>query len=133
MPAFKVVIGTKDGKCVQQEVKDPDAAQFLGKKLGEIVKGELLGHAGWEFQITGGSDIAGFPMRPGIDGAGRRRILALGGVGVRAKHKSKAARTRKTVCGTVISQSIVQINVKPVKEGKEALVKAEAKPEEKKE
>lgn len=135
MVTFKIVIGTKDGKCVQREVPDPDSKNLLGKKVGDIIKGEFFGLTGYEFEITGGSDFAGFPMRKDIPGTGRKKILAVKGIGL--KKKAKGIRKRKTVCGNTVHANISQINLKVIKEGKEKLAAApkegEAKPEEKKE
>ena len=33
MAEFKLVLGFKEGKCVQREVKDQDASIFIGKKI----------------------------------------------------------------------------------------------------
>ncbi len=128
MVTFKVVIGTKDGKCIQKEVGEPDSKNILGKKVGDTIKGELLGLTGYEFEITGGSDHAGFPMRKDVQGTGRKRILAIAGIGM--KKKRKGQRQRKTVCGNTIHTNISQINIKITKEGKTPLA-APTKKEEK--
>ena len=123
MADFKLTIGDpKTGKCYQRTASGNAANIFIGLKIGEIVKGESVDLAGYEFQITGGSDFCGFPMRKGIIGA-RKRILAEGGVGFR---KFRGIRRRKTVCGEVINDKISQINLKILKHGKEPLA-AEAK------
>ncbi|MAF35344.1 30S ribosomal protein S6e [Candidatus Woesearchaeota archaeon] len=119
MPTFKVVIGLKDGKCAQKEVQDPDAKQLLGKVIGDTIPGEMLSLAGYEFEITGGSDYCGFPMRKDIPGAVRKRILEIKGVGV--KGKGRGIRVRKTVCGNMIHPKTAQINLKVTKEGKDKI------------
>jgi small subunit ribosomal protein S6e len=140
MAEFKLVIGTKEGKCTQKEVKENDAKVFLHKKIGEKVSGDDCGLAGYEFEITGGSDSCGFPMRKDVKGTARKRILAVKGVGL--KKKDKGIKIRKNVCGNTISDNISQINLKVLKEGKEKLGakkeearegEAPAKAEEKKE
>lgn len=138
MVSFKVVIGTKAGKSVQRELQEPEANALIGKKLGDAIKGETIGHAGYEFIITGGSDNCGFPMRKDVEGPGRKRILAVQGTGL--KKKGRGIRQRKTVCGNTINEKTAQINLKITTEGKEPLVKeekteegAEAPKEEKKE
>ncbi|MBD3361826.1 30S ribosomal protein S6e [Candidatus Woesearchaeota archaeon] len=132
MVTFKVVIGTKDGKCVQKEVGEPDSKSLIGKKVGDTIKGESFGLTGYEFLITGGSDYAGFPMRKDIPGQGRKRILAITGVGM--KKARKGQRQRKTVCGNTIHSNISQINLKITQEGKNPLTEPKkeekAKPEE---
>ena len=131
MAEFKLVIGDpKTGKSYQREVKDQEAAFFIGKKIKDNVKGEVIGLQGYEFEITGGSDSSGFPMRYDVDGTNRKRILAVEGVGL--KKKGRGIRQRKTVCGNRINDNITQINLKILKHGKEQLdVQAEPEKEEK--
>lgn len=125
MAEFKLVIGDpKSGKSFQREVKDQDAAVFLGKKIKDTIKGEVIGLQGYEFEITGGSDASGFPMRYDVEGVARKRILAIGGVGL--KKKDKGIRQRKTVCGNTVHDKITQINLKVLKAGKGALGAPEA-------
>jgi small subunit ribosomal protein S6e len=119
MVGFKIVIGTKEGKCYQKELAEEDSKNLIGKKIGDNIKGELIGLTGYEFVITGGTDYAGFPMRKDIAGVGRKRILAVAGVGL--KKKAKGIRKRKTVCGNTVHPKISQINLKVLKEGKEKL------------
>ena len=107
MSSFKLVLGAKDGKSYQKEVKDKEANAFLAKKIGDKIQGDACGFPGYEFEITGGSDKAGFPMRRDVPGAVRKKILAIEGVGVK------------------VSEQIVQINLKILKEGKEKLAKEE--------
>ena len=129
MAEFKLVLSTKDGKSYQREVKEKEARPFLGKKIGDVVKGEDFGLAGYEVQISGGSDFCGFPMRPDLPGTARRKVLAVEGTGI--KKKGKGVRQRKSVCGSTIHGKISQINLKVVKEGKEPLGKSEPKEQEK--
>ena len=124
MPEYKVVIGLKDGKCKQLEVKDPESRAFVGRKIGDKVTGESINLAGWEFEISGGSDNAGFPMRKDVQGVGRKRILAISGVGL--KKKGRGIRQRKTVAGNTIHPGIAQINLKTIKEGS-AKIETDAK------
>ena len=133
MANFKLTIGDpKTGKCYQKEVKDAEAAPFIGLNIGESIKGEAFGMGGYEFQITGGSDYCGFPMRKGILGI-RKKISSYGGVGFRRMKKGE--KKRKTVCGHKIHEKIVHINLKITKEGAKKLAElfpeAEKKAEEK--
>ena len=120
MVEYKLVISDpKTGKSVQREAKE-DAAQYLGgHKIGDTVTGDSLELAGYEFMITGGSDNAGFPMRKDFIGTGRRKILAVKGVGL--KMKAKGIRQRKMVAGNTVYDDTAQINLKVLKEGKENL------------
>ncbi len=132
MAEYKLVISSKDGKSSQKEVKDDQAKPFIGKKIGDAVKGDAFGMPGFEFVISGGSDHCGFPMRKDVTGTGRKRILAVKGVGI--KKKRKGQRQRKTVCGNTIHGKISQINLKVTKQGKiQKEAPKEEKPAEKKE
>ena len=121
---FKLVLGTKDGKSVQKEVKDAAAEVLNNKAIGDTVSGHELGFPGYEFIITGGSDICGFPMRKGIQAA-RKRIMIGRSVGCsgldRNEKKQKGLLSKKTVCGERISKLIHQVNLKVVKEGPQPL------------
>jgi len=125
----KINIGDpKTKKCVQKEIKDTNV--FLGKKLGEKIEGDSFGFAGYEFEITGGSDDSGFPMRRDVEGIGRKRILAVSGIGM--KKSANGVRQRKTMAGNTVHEKTSQINMKVIKAGKEPLFeeKAEEKPAE---
>ncbi len=115
MAQFKLCIANpKTGKCYQKEVKDQEASALVGQNVGEKIGGDSFGMNGYEFQITGGSDFCGFPMRHGIQGI-RKKIYSYGGVGF--PKLKKGQKTRKTVCGHKINDKITQINLKIVKEG----------------
>ncbi len=140
MVDFKCVIGAKDGKTHQKEIKSPEADNLLKKRIGETISGKDLGFDGYEFIITGGSDKCGFPMRSGIQ-IPRKRILIKGkGVGSSGKKRDKKTQggilKRKTVCGERVTKIIRQVNLKIVKEGAKSLgeeaapEKAEEKPAE---
>jgi len=131
MPDFKVVISLKDGKSVQKEVKDPHAKSLMGKKLGDKIKGDDIDLAGYEFQITGGSDYCGFPMRRDVSGTMRKKILAVGGVGIKGGQRGQLQR--KTVCGNTVYAKTAQINVKVLKEGKAKLIEEKPAVEKKEE
>ena len=118
MTAFKLVIGTKEGRTVQKDLQEPNTKMFLGKKIGDHVKGDDTGIAelaGYELVIAGGSDYCGFPMRADVPGLARKRILAVSGVGMRKL--AKGMKQRKTVCGNTIHPKISQINLKVTKAG----------------
>ena len=124
MAEFKLVIGDK-GKSTQKEVKEASGDALLNKKIGDKISGDSIGFAGYEFEITGGSDHCGFPMRTDVSGTKRKRILTTAGVGVKTKRKGK--RVRKTVCGNTVHEQISQINLKVLKAGAKGLGEDEAK------
>lgn len=127
--AMKLVIGTKQGKCLQKELSDEEAKVFWGKKIGAKIAGDDVGFAGYEFELTGGSDHSGFPMRKDIEGIGRKKILAVSGIGL--KKKARGIRQRKTVCGNTVHPKIAQVNMRVLKEGAAPLFEEAEKPEEK--
>ena len=139
MVSFKLCISDPStGKTFQKEVKDSMARPLIGLNIGETIKGDGFELSGYEFQITGGSDYCGFPMRRGILGM-RKKIVIQGGLGFRGAEKG--IRKRKTVCGHKIHEQISQVNLKVMKPGAKKLTeifgipekKAEEAKEEKKE
>jgi len=119
MASFKVNIADpKTGKCYKTEVKDAQAAPFMGLNIGEKIEGSKIGIGGYEFSITGGTDFCGFPMRRGILGI-RKRLTIYPGVGFRGG--LKGMKKRKTVCGHKINEQITAINLKVLKEGTKKL------------
>lgn len=116
MAEVKVVINdAKTGKSYQKPFPQE---QFLGLKLKDKLNGEALGLEGYELQVTGGSDEAGFPMRADIQGTARKKALLSSGTGVKktiAGHKG--IRVRKSVRGNTFSNKTAQVNVKVVKYG----------------
>ena len=125
MAEFKLVLSRKDGKSFQKVVKDDQAAVFLKKNIKDKVDGKDLGMDGYEFEISGGSDKCGFPMRKGILQTRQKIILEGTSIGFsgknRTKKKQKGLRKKRTVCGERVTSQIVQINLKILKEGKEKL------------
>jgi small subunit ribosomal protein S6e len=118
----KIVVGTKDGKSYNLEVKDDQAAVFIGKRIGDSVNLTPLGLKGYEATITGGSDKQGFPMRKDLHQAGRgKALMSTRTAGYNPK--GEAVRLRKTVVGDIINDSISQINTSVVKEGKDPIPK----------
>ena len=135
MAEFKLTINNpKTGKSYKHDVKDTHADSLLTKELGEKVSGDALGFAGYEFEIMGGSDNAGFPMRSGLAGSGRKRIFTYKGVGFSGRDRwektKKGLRMKVAVAGQKIGASTTQVNLKILKEGSHVFV--DAKKEEKK-
>ncbi|MEK6899701.1 MAG: S6e family ribosomal protein [Nanoarchaeota archaeon] len=121
---LKVVLGAKDGKSYQKELKDAAAEMLLNKSIGDTVSGDSLGFSGYEFLITGGSDKCGFPMRKGIQAPRKKAMLgkSIGFSGLdRNDKKQKGLLIKRTVCGERITKDINQVNLKILKEGSEPL------------
>ena len=127
---FKLVINNKE-KAYSKELNEQESSNFINKKIGDKVSGNTFGFKNYEFEVTGGSDKDGFPMRYDLPGTGRKRILLVRGPCV--KIKRKGMRKRKTVRGNVIAEDVKQINIKVLKEGDKKLEDIFPKKEEKKE
>ncbi|MGD0256399.1 MAG: S6e family ribosomal protein [Thermoplasmata archaeon] len=108
MVEYKLVISER-ASSIARTVADPQAAGFLGKRIGETVGGELIGAAGYTFRITGGTDKSGFPLRPGLPGARQIRLYVGDGFGFMAPRLGM--RKRRTFRGNTISEDTVQINL----------------------
>ena len=120
----KIVLDISDprtGKAYHLELAegDPKRNALLRKRIGDEVAGEILGLKGYTLKITGGSDTAGFPMRPDIPGPGRKRILTSKGPGYRPRRRGE--RRRVTVRGNEISEDTAQVNLKVIEYGEEPL------------
>ena len=103
---FKLTIN--DGPISYKKVLSSDeAVKLVGSRIGESIKGDLIGLPGYELIINGGSDLCGFPMTKGVKGAERARI--------------KRGGYRRTFVGDTISEDTSQVNLKVVKKGKKAL------------
>jgi small subunit ribosomal protein S6e len=126
---FKVNIGDpKSGKTVQKVVSGKEAEAFLKHKVGDKISGDAIGFAGYEFEITGGSDFCGFPMRRDVRGTARKKVLIVSGVGLR--HNVPGRKIRKTVAGNTVYSKTAQINLKVLKQGAQPLIEAKEAPAE---
>src|SRR5512136_3384739 len=113
MAKFKVIISDPEaGTSKVTELDETRAVPLIGRRIGEIIEGTLLGLPAHKLKIKGGSDKDGFPMRPSVHGGVRRSIVLSGGVGFNPANEGM--RRRKTIRGNVITDEIVQINIKVV-------------------
>ncbi len=103
------------GKAIQYELDDTKTNALVGKHVGELVEGDVLGLPGYKLKITGGSDTAGFPIRPDVHGSGKKRVLISGPPGFRSDRKGMSKR--KTVRGRELSQDISQVNMRVEEKG----------------
>ena len=102
---------------------DEKKFRFEAMKIGHTIKGGLIGFPNYEFEITGGSDASGLPMRKDVHGPVKKKIL----VSKRAigyKPKRKGEKRRKTVRGNEITYDMTLINLKILKYGETELFKA---------
>jgi small subunit ribosomal protein S6e len=128
---FKINISEKSGKTYKLEA---EAEGLIEKSLHDKALGEeiLPDLKGYEFEITGASDKAGFTAMENVEGVGLKRVLLTYGKAMHKRPrregkkkvsnpKPKGLRMRKTVRGQVISPEIIQINLKTLKEGAKKL------------
>ncbi len=120
MVKFKLTISNpRDGTAFTKEIDEPESLNLIGKKIGDVIEGSLVGLEGKKLKITGGTDNSGFPMRPDIPGGVKKYILTGKGVGLKTiKGKTKKGyRRRVLVRGNMITGDIYQINMVIVEEG----------------
>lgn len=128
MAKFKIIISDPDlGTSKTVELEETRTVPLIGRRVGEVLDGAIVGLSGHKVRITGGSDKDGFPMRPNVHGGVRRKVILGGGVGFNPKDEGQ--RRRKMVRGNVITDEIVQINMKIMEKPKQA--KEEKKTKEK--
>jgi len=127
--AFKLNMSEKSGKTWKLET---ETEAFLEKALNDKIEGKEISHdlTGYEFEITGTSDKAGFPSSEEVEGIGLGKLLLSYGWGMHKKprgvkkkggKKPEGLRLRKTVRGKIISPAIIQINLKILKQGSKKL------------
>jgi len=117
MVKFKIIASDPEtGKSKVLEVDGARAVPLVGRKLGEVIDGAAVGMSGHKLRITGGADKDGFPMRPNVHGGVRISVMLSEGVGFRSSRAGE--RRRKTLRGNVITEEIVQINMKIVEKPK---------------
>ena len=117
---MKIVISDpKAGKSYGIDLAKDKESTLLGKKIGDKLEGGAVGAEGYELQITGGSDIAGFPMRADVSGPRRVGVVLSSGTGI--KPMGKGMRAKRNVRGNIISDQIVQINTKVLAQGSKPL------------
>ena len=111
---FKINI-SHQGKTIKYEI---ESESLVDTKIGDKVSGKEISPdlEGYELEITGTSDKAGFPGIKELEGSNLQKILLTKGKFMHDKRKG--VRLRKTVHGNQISLATVQINMKVIKEGK---------------
>jgi len=137
---FKINLNDKSGKTYKVEA---EAVALIGKKLHESIAGQEISPdlAGYEFEITGASDKSGFTAIEKVEGFSISKVLLTYGKGMKKRPKRegkkkrsnatpKGLRLRKTVRGNTISEAIVQVNLKVLKEGSKKLEEVFGKKEE---
>ncbi|MGC8598289.1 MAG: 30S ribosomal protein S6e [Thermoplasmata archaeon] len=120
MATFRVVVSDpKSGRSLQKEISDRPADSLIGKKIGDIIEGSILGFDGYKLKITGGTDKDGFPMSPSIPGGVRKAVLLSEGFGFHPKRKGM--RKKKMLRGNTVTSETVQINTVIVEYGEKPI------------
>ena len=109
---------SEKGKAWKLEIPEE---VLSGKSIGDKfdskeIKPEL---EGYELEITGGSDNAGFPLSKNVEGLGLKGVILSKGWGM--KDSTEGIRRKKTVRGKVVSGTTSQLNIKVLKAGKKPL------------
>ena len=93
MAKFKIIVSDPEtGKSRSVEVEGTRAVPLIGRRLGEVIDGSVVGMSGHKLQITGGSDKDGFPMRPNIHGGVRVSVILSEGVGFQPSQRGERQR-----------------------------------------
>ena len=117
MAKFKIIVSDPEtGESQFVEVEETQAIPLIGRKLGEDIDGSMIKMSGHKLRITGRSDRDGFPMRPNVHGGVRTSIVLSEGVGFHPSRKGE--RQRKTLRGNVITDDIVQVNMRIIEKPK---------------
>ncbi|MDF1558143.1 MAG: 30S ribosomal protein S6e [ANME-2 cluster archaeon] len=120
MADFSIIVSDgKTGQAHQIKISGSNTNSFISKNIGDIVSGDAVNLPGYSLKITGGTDKDGFPMRSGLPGSGRRKVLVSGGVGF--KSKVDGMRRRKAIRGEEIASDIGQINTVVKKYGSKSI------------
>jgi ribosomal protein S6E (S10) len=112
---FKINVSDK-GKTLKLETDNEGLIRMkIGDKLaGDMISADLEGYA---LQITGTSDIAGFPGIMGEVGSQLRKVLLTKNDKGMNTTRPGGLRLKKSIRGEEISDKTVQINTKVLKEG----------------
>jgi ribosomal protein S6E (S10) len=113
--AFKINVSHK-GRTFKLE---SDNESFIRMKIGEHINGDIVSTEldGYSLEITGTSDIAGFPGIKGQTGSQLRRILLTKNDKGMNQTRPQGLRLKKSVRGEELSEKTSQINMKVLKEG----------------
>ena len=129
-----------NGRSYNVTISGNNHAQFLGKRIGDVVDGIFVGEGetalnGYKLEITGGSDKTGTPMRRDLDGGSANPSWSPPRPGTRVTSSSRrprrarsafryvpdGLRRRRNFRGNTVTQDTRQINLKVVEAGNKPL------------
>lgn len=121
MAEIKLNIGdSKTKKTYNKTLTEEQLESLFGKKIGDTISGDLFELPGYELELMGGSDKTGTPMRKDVAGFAPKKVLIVGGVGLR-KNKRAGRKVRVRVAGNTVYERTSQLNVKVTKWGKDPI------------
>ena len=116
MAEFQATISDpKKSRAFNHTLSESDSSALIGRSIGDEIDGIFVSLPGYRLQITGGSDGSGVPMRPGLTGGRRQRMLLSRSTGFRPRRPGQ--RRRKMVRGKELGPEITQLNLKIVEYG----------------
>ena len=91
---FKINISNKQGKTYKLEL---ESEELVGKELHDKIQGKeiLADLEGYEFEITGTSDKAGFTSMKNVEGVGLKKILLTYGKAMKKKPRGEKKKSSK--------------------------------------
>ncbi|MBN1683455.1 30S ribosomal protein S6e [Candidatus Bathyarchaeota archaeon] len=108
MPTL-IVSDPSTGKSQKIDLEDSRYSPLIGKRIGEIIDGNIANMPGYKLKITGGNDKDGIPMRTDIHGSVKISPILSEGVGYHPK--TKGERKRKVIRGNMVSTDIKFLNL----------------------
>ena len=116
MAEFQAIISDpRQSRAYNHTLSESDSSALIGRSIGDEIDGIFVNLPGYRLQITGGSDGSGVPMRPGLAGGRRQRMLLSHSTGFRPRRSGQ--RRRKMVRGKELGPEITQLNLKIVEYG----------------
>jgi len=116
MAEFQAIISDpRQSRAYNHTLSESDSSALIGRSIGDEIDGIFVNLPGYRLQITGGSDGSGVPMRPGLTGGRRQRMLLSHSTGFRPRRSGQ--RRRKMVRGKELGPEITQLNLKIVEYG----------------
>ena len=116
MAEFQAIISDpRQSRAYNHTLSESDSSALIGRSIGDEIDGIFVNLPGYRLQITGGSDGSGVPMRPGLTGGRRQRMLLSHSTGFRPRRSGQ--RRRKMVRGKELGPEITQLNLKIIEYG----------------
>ena len=121
-----IVSDPSTGKSQRIELEDSRFNPLIGKRIGELIDGNIANMAGYKLKITGGNDKDGIPMRTDVHGSVKISSILSTGVGYHPKKKGE--RKRKVIRGNTVSADTKFLNL-IIAEQPKSRKKTDSKPE----